>query len=110
MQVSKYIKIILKCAPFFVVMIIAIIFILMANDNSQTSQLTQNTGVPQPSGEKINSQVQIFSGDTNIYISDTRCVSHDVFTSLPAKCMTSDGKLIQVNKVSSEPIILPEGK
>jgi len=110
MQIPRHIKILLKSASFFAVMTIAIMFILMAIDNSQTSQLTQTTNVPQPSGEKINSQVLIFSSDTNNYVSETQCVSQDFFTSLPAKCMTSDGKLIQVNGVPSEPIILPEGK
>lgn len=110
MQIPRYIKILLKSASFFAVATIAIMFILMAIDNSQASQLSRTTKSPQPSGEKINSQVLIFYGDTNNYVSETRCVSQDFFTSLPAKCMTSDGKLIQVNGVPSEPIAPPEDK
>jgi hypothetical protein len=110
MLVPKYIKTILKYASLFAVLAISIMFILIAKDNSQSSQLTQAASVPQLSGENVNSQVRVFSGDTNNYTSESQCASQDFFTSFPAKCLTSDGELIQVNEVPSEPIVLPEGK
>jgi hypothetical protein len=110
MQTPKYIKTILKYVSFFAMISIAVVFILMAKDNSQTSQLAQSTNTSQPSGETTNSQIRIFSGDTDNYPLETQCASQDFFTSLPAKCMSSDGKLIQVYGAPSESIILPEGK
>ena len=65
MQAPKFVKTMLKWASFFVVMTFVILFILMAKDNSQTSQ-----GTFQPSDEKINSQMPVFYGEPGNYTSE----------------------------------------
>lgn len=56
-----------------------------------------------------NSQVQVFLPDLQTKPSD-ECQGFTYFTSLPAKCLTADGRFVQVGEVGPRMIFIPPKK
>lgn len=56
-----------------------------------------------------NAQIQIYKREVQITLPG-RCLGYTYYTSLPAKCRTVDGRLVQVGGVEGNFILIPQDK
>ncbi len=95
MQASKMSKRTLKYLPFLVVIAVAVIGVFVSKDLYRQSLDTREEATVQLLTEQNRPQLLFFSEATGT------CFSPDIYTSLPPKCRTSEGKFIQVPGTSS---------
>jgi len=105
MHTSKLIKSILKYLPLLAVIVLVVLGVSIAKDLHQTSLGSQLKTPAQSATKQIKPPLLPNPVGTG------SCALPNVYTSLPAKCKTADGKFIQGNNWSL-PIIpmIPELK
>jgi hypothetical protein len=103
MQNSQLIKNILKYLPVLAVFVATVIGLLIGKDLYPISIDTQPKTPLQSRAEPNNLQLLIIPGTESL------CGFSNIYTSLPPKCKTLDGKFIPIPG-SSYITVLPEGK
>lgn len=56
-----------------------------------------------------NALAQTLSREAQVFLPE-QCLGSTYYTSLPAKCQTADGRLVQAGGIKANIIILPQGK
>ena len=103
MKTSKLAKNIWKYLPLLAVVVVAATGIFIAKDLYQTSLDSQVTSITQFPAEQNGPQLIPDFGTAG------PCISPLIYTSLPPKCKTTDGKFIQLPG-SSNVLVIPQGK
>ena len=98
MEISKLSKKISKYLPLLVAVVVAVTGVFIAKDVRQTSFDSQM------SIEQINPELSASFESTG------SCALPYIYTSLPAKCKTLDGKFIPIDGMPSNLVGLPELK
>ena len=62
-----------------------------------------------PEMTPANTQAQTYILEVQITLPE-RCLGYTYYTSLPAKCRTVDGRLVQVGGIESNVILIPQSK
>lgn len=104
MKISKLPKNISKYLPLLVVMILVVSGLFIANDLRQALFESQFKTPTRLSIESVDPQWSAGFGVTGL------CASPYIYTSLPAKCRTTDGEFIQINGLPSNIVVIPELK
>lgn len=121
MQASKRIKSLLSYLPLLTMLVVAATGIWIARDLYQASQAAQVQNPPAseqgnlppprqgnlPPAEQVDPELLVFPGDLD------SCISPLIYTSLPPKCRTLEGKFIQLPGTSPRIFLVPatpEGK
>ena len=104
MRSSKLAKNLLKYLPVLAVLVATVLGLLIGKDLYPTSLNAQSKTPAQLSPESNNLQPPIILG------AEGPCRFSNLYTSLPPKCKTLDGKLIPAPGTSPYILVTPEGK
>jgi hypothetical protein len=97
MQTFKLSGNIRKYLPLFAITVVMVLGMFIARDFFQIS-----TDTP------FGTTTQLLDGQTGF--EDRPCISLNIYTSLPPKCKTADGKFLQVGEIWSNVFVAPDGK
>lgn len=97
MQTFKLAGNIRRYLPLFAITIVMVLGMFIARDFLQIS-----------ADAPFGTATQLLDGQTGF--EGRPCISLNIYTSLPAKCKTADGKFLPVGEIWSNVFVTPEGK